>query len=279
VSKVLGQLSSKSALALRPILNSVAFDAPNSRNDEKAYLFRALEALEKDSDDDLKLYKELRKSSSFKDIILTNANDVMAYDLSEFTSEASQLCDEFELGGLEDYSLQIGTGKIKVSWLTQKAPSMDKGIVWHEMAHALSSATQKTAMSLHSAQKIKATKNCLNEGFPDLGVATESILLEGKKGKELNYWVNNFTEENWVDAIAGKVLGPKDRNFACYLLDKSAGKYRSEKLLPETTGDTHSTNLFRVLRVHSLKGKTLPQSCLSQMSAAEIKTVRNDCWK
>jgi hypothetical protein len=271
-TNILGRLSAHSTSVLAPSIDKINFDVPASKESYAAHM--AAEFTDAISRTDK--YQLLLQNSSPSEVLnysMLSIHDLMNQSHEEFTGELAETCEEYELGHLEDHSIQIGSGKIKVSWLTLKVPEMGKGIIAHELAHALSGIIQNTEISVPSAETYSTARLCLNEGFPQVGMTKEYV-------NDKTYETNMFVEENWADVVSSKFAEPSDKNFACFLVDKTdEGDYNSNVFLPQHEEDTHSPNLYRILKVEYLKNKKLPVSCTDLLSAEETATIRRDCYK
>lgn len=271
-TKILGKLSPHSASLLAPSISKINFDVPSSKESHAELMTAEFKDLIRQNDN----YQLLLQNSSPNEALSysqLSIHDVINQTHEQFTGELSEICDEYELGNLEDHSIQIGSGKIKVSWLTLKVPEIGKGIIAHELGHALSSIIQETTISGTSADTFSTARLCLNAGFPQLGMQEEYV-------NDKTYETNMFVEENWADVISSRFVEPTDKNFACFLVDKTdEGEYNSNVFLPQDEEDTHSPNLYRILKVEYLKKKKLPASCSGLLSAEETATIERDCYK
>lgn len=276
-SKLTSKLSEESAKILNEKIDLVKFDIPSDRNFKTELLINDLREKKEDlSKDDLFKSKSQDNKNNY---LLIDLQDQLSSDFSDFTSDIAKDCDGFELGSLEDYSLQLGSGKIKISWLALKDPAIGKGIISHELSHALSSIIKANVISKHSGQVFKEARQCLNSGHFSMNNESVSHMVN-KKATSDNYIVDHYVEENWADLGGAISLGKEDKNFACFLVDKNqAGSYESNLLYPETEDDTHSTDLYRVLKVQTAKNKELPASCLNLLSAQEKHHLTKQCLK
>jgi hypothetical protein len=278
-SKILGKFSATSAGLLGPKIDDIKFDIPPSRESFSELL---IDEIKSSTEDILKFKAAKNQDPSVKThFSLLAFQDIMNTDEEKSLSSISEICDNYELGSLEDHSLQIGSGKIKVSWLSLKSPAVGKGIIAHELAHALSGLIQQSTLSAHSAALYKQSRQCLNQGFPPLGVESETLNYQ-QSGQTFSdrYQVNQFVEENWADSLAAVYLGPEAPNYACFLVDKNEdGAYSSHQFLPPDDRDTHAPSLYRILKIDFLKKGQLPAACLEQLSSVEKSTLENVCFK
>ncbi|MGE3610443.1 MAG: hypothetical protein AB7I27_12710 [Bacteriovoracaceae bacterium] len=272
---ILGKLSEETAKTLGPKLDGVLFDVPASKEVMSELMLESLKDLELDIDGDKKLKTS---DANNKDYILLDILNLMEYEQEKFTGDAAQDCDSYELGSLEDFSLQIGSGKIKVSWLTLKVPEMGKGIVAHELGHALAGIMKENVLSEHSAKVFKESRQCLNNG--SYSIANESIIYKTNEGQVADSYITDlFVEENWADMISANVLEKSGVNFGCFLLDKNdSGLYDSNILFPTDEKDTHAPNLNRVLKIQSILKGVLPSSCKKLLKPDELKYFEKRCF-
>ncbi len=274
---ILGRLSTHSTRVLSPLIDRINFDVPTSREGHNRLMTDRLAKEISDLQRDI----EYSRNNDQQSVSVLNAHEFMNMSLEEFTSDVTTTCDEFELGGIEDHSQQVGSGKIKVSWLSLKVPEMGKGIIAHELGHALSSLIRANTVSQHSAEVYRDARLCLNVAAPEIQPAYDIVPFENGETKEsLAYRVNHFTEENWADLISARFLSPEDRNFACFLINKdSNGNYNSNTFFASDAQDTHSPDLYRVLKVERFRGRTLPPSCTAELTAVELQNLEQDCFK
>lgn len=282
-ARIFKRLSGPSSAALLPKFDKVDFDLPASKEDTALLMSEDLKDELLDQIESDKNFLKLKAKNEEKDLLMMTAHEYLGKSVDEINGSLGETCDEYEMESLEDYSLQMGTGKIKVSWLSLKVPDVGRGIISHEMGHALSSLITSTILSKHSAESYKAVRECLNKGFEGSAESEEEIVTwKDTKNHRLKYKVLATTEENYADLIEAKSMLDTDKNSGCFIIKKDSvtkNYKQKETLLEAYYTDTHSSDLFRTLRIEVLRGKTLPESCSSILSEEERAIVTRDCWK
>ena len=267
--KFFSKLSSHSKDVVKPQYDDILFELPWDKEEIIFLAKQSILELEQEADKDLSNLQEAKDGSEKRDIALGGAASAYHWNEETFRDQVASSCDEFEVEGLSDASYRLKNGKIKVSWLSFKDPSHQKGIFFHELGHALSTFMERSSLSPESSKKFKTVRNCLNGKLGAVNFGLKSI---GDGVLKLEITNSPYLEENWADMISASMLDESDSNFACYLQSKRGGDYHDMRVYPpEGDSDTHAPNFFRALSIHQLKNKNLPDACKKVLSEKEMK--------
>lgn len=130
-----------------------------------------------------------------------------------------------------------------------------KGVVSHEMGHALSYAFSKNKLSSESKIEFLRIRKCVNDSHIK-AAKLDSSFLEHEND-------TLYSEEDMADVISFKAIDPAGPIFTCALLETNpAGtKFINLSLVNKHNYDSHSSSLLRVLREAIYKKRNIPSSC------------------
>lgn len=273
-------LSVETAKALSGPLDNIYFSYPPTR-DEVSELMRKEASVLKD---DLKITEDLIQGKSQKltqkDIKLSLLHGFMFLTEDKFFEDMKDVCDDYEVPVIDDASFNLGSGKIRISWLSIKKPHSGMGVLAHEFGHALAHIMRGQTISLHSGEKFKQARECLGLKIPGGEVEAETLRCQQGAGvKQLDYEISQYAEENWADLFSAKFAPKNTPNTGCFILEKENGEYSNTNFYPIDHSDTHAPDIFRTLHVEFLKSKTLPASCLDVLEDHEKTSLMSDCLK
>jgi hypothetical protein len=161
-------------------------------------------------------------------------------------------------------------------------PNMGLQVMAHEMGHALSSDILAGNFSPEGTQRFLHTRQCLankyidNRSFQTEYSESGDVLNTALKAGALSIREAKFTEEDWADLFAARVLEAvsPSTNMMCALLTP-----RSEvSMLSTDPYRYHSSNLFRMLHTEQLSRGELPRSCSMTMRQSQNPVNFATCW-
>lgn len=155
------------------------------------------------------------------------------------------------------YSIDPNKDAILTSMYSCFHPGYGKGIIAHELGHALSHAFSNNKLSAPSYTDYLKLRKCVNKMQID-DYKTKSINEKSHKGDFLK------TEEDTADLISYLTFPSKNSLYSCGLLNTSHDGTSYDELDLDFEGienDTHSASIVRLLREAKYKGVALPSSC------------------
>lgn len=162
-----------------------------------------------------------------------------------------------ELFGNDDGEGDIDHDKdnIMISLFTCSHENEGKGVLSHEMGHALSYAFYKKKLSEESEKAYMKQRSCATSSY--VNPAKSIADLFNRPGDSLR------TEEDMADVISFMATKEDQTFFTCALLEtnKKGDQFINLSLKNPLNTDTHSSPLLRIIREAIYKNKTLPPSC------------------
>jgi hypothetical protein len=164
--------------------------------------------------------------------------------------------DSFSPNGAEDGTDEDpAKHNIAVSLFSCTHGPQGKGVVSHEMGHALSYAFSKNKLSTDSKVEFLRIRKCVNDSHVKASKLDSSFL------KHENDTL--YSEEDMADVISFNAIDPAGPIFTCALLETNptGTKFIDLSLVNKYSYDTHSSPLLRVLREAIYKNRNIPASC------------------
>ena len=220
-----------------------------------------------DIDKKYKNFKENPNEKSYDNYDFKNYIDQLlsyeTYDSGEIDlTENNEICNDYPASVAWD-GFYTGEGSekdaIDISPFSCTHHSFGKGILAHELGHALSNAFQKNKLSKPSYEKFMELRQCTNS------LNKQPKTYDGPRdiehpGDQLT------TEEDMADLISVLVIPDKSLLYNCALLEpKIDGKSYLEVALHVDYLTPHSPPLVRILREAIHKRVALPASCRELM--------------
>lgn len=276
--KFFNLLSQHSASLLKPKFDELMISYPKSQDD----FFNKLDddIMDLNSNAELFDHKSSDYSKFKKQEIISQISDFLKNNNDSFKTAWASSCDDLAIDGLSDKSLSLAGGKVQVSSFSLKSPQDQKGIFFHELAHATSYLIKNTNLSEKSVKKYVDVNKCVSSGFPEGDKSTSYLSYKDDKSNQHyeQYQRTQFMEENWADYVSANLLNQNDVNFACFLQGKEVGDYKDFDVYPkESDTDTHAPVFYRALSIYQVKNGSLPEACQKSLSAKEIGDVSKQC--
>ena len=193
-----------------------------------------------------------------------------------------QVCPSSQMANLSDVFWK-DQHKIKLSWTSCALHDHGKGILAHEIGHAISllfnpSATEATLkMSAFSANEYQKLRACATKRYKDKAFSPEmpqNDLFAHQKDRLK-------TEEDTADLFSYMVFQDDPTHYQCALLQTSpdGSKYEGlEVLYKPKTGDPHSTPFLRVLMEAIHKRTKLSSACRKVIRKHKNKINFKPCF-
>jgi hypothetical protein len=201
--------------------------------------------------------KELSKeneeveASTEKDAIYSVAIVTLSKDASSPTFDADRVCEDMMPNIVPD-AASLWNNEFASGPLTVKFPGIADGITFHEMAH-------KMFLRAGTCDSMRSAMQCL-----------KSLHAESSKPEQ-------YLSEDFADLIASQVEG-KDKNMACLFVQKTKNEdFAKLSLKNPSEGDTHSSDLFRVLHLDFLKNGKLTEQCQQALVAKDEAPTFKNC--
>ena len=191
---------------------------------------------------------------------LRSFENVLEFDLNPIScdGEAAIVWDSFLSSSMQkEYSINGAIpdkDNVQVSLFTCTHGEKGRGILSHEIGHALSSVIFEKNLSPHSEELYNKQRLCLKD--PAVTTRLSSPWLNRPED-------NLYSEEDMADFISFIATQDDPGLFTCALLDTDleASKYVDLDLKNKYSFDSHSAPFLRMIREAILKKKNLPSSC------------------
>lgn len=223
-------------------------------------------------------FHQLAEEKQQKLAKLITVVNLLKWDENEDLSDLDSVFELLDAPLLSDASYNVGKGAINISPYSVYSTDHKPGIVLHELAHSFRYDLTQATMSKHSAEVFFKARACLSDRHSKKQTRsfTYKVDSEGKLSskEELN---DVHTEEDWADMIAALTLKKDEKNYACALVDQVDNKYMVPNLLEDDSGDVHSSSIFRLLHVETLKSGKLPESCNTALKDSGAKLNFQSC--
>jgi hypothetical protein len=186
-------------------------------------------------------------------------------------SSADQICQNLMINIFPD-ATYFANNSFVAGPLAIKFPEAE-GILFHALGHWY----YYFMMSQSDCSKLnfEKTSACLLANHTELSnteLSTQQKL--SSQGKETLYQV-----EDWSDLIS-TLADEKSKNVACLFAQKLTDEeYKDLSLRNQDAGDSHSSELFRLLHLHFLKNGSLPAQCEQALIARGEKANFKNCLK
>lgn len=145
---------------------------------------------------------------------------------------------------------------INISMFTCTHHQHGKGILAHELGHALSWAFYDNKLSEKSYKEFMEMRACANKLYKKDESSAKPIFFEHNNDKYR-------TEEDMADLIGYKTIPDKSNFVGCSLLEPSEDgtAYQNVEIRNSIDADSHSSALLRVLQEAIHKRRAIPASC------------------
>lgn len=146
-----------------------------------------------------------------------------------------------------------------------------KGVVSHEMGHALSYALYEKMLSESSEVAYNEIRNCVTKAYVTPPPGDGSLL--NREGDSLR------TEEDMADVMSFLAMADEKVNYVCALLDTDmqATKYTDFHLINSSPEDSHSSPLHRALMEAIYKKRQISNACKKVIEANSDKFRFGPC--
>jgi len=156
----------------------------------------------------------------------------------------------------EGSDIDIEKDNILVSMFSAINFNKGKGVLAHEMGHALSVVFLKNKLSNESYEEYMKIRECANSLYK-IGRVEKKPIAHEHKGDVYR------TEEDTADLISYRAISGKDTFFECFILEPSSDglSYVDAQLYNVDKNDPHSAPLLRVLQEAIHKKMNIPSTC------------------
>lgn len=153
----------------------------------------------------------------------------------------------------EESDADSSKDNIFVSLFTCSHGPQGKGVVTHEMGHALSHVFKNGKLSVESKAEFLRVRECVTKSHVSFKETSWGVHLEDSQ----------YSEEDTADVVSYNAIDPDSPIFTCALLDtnKEGTSFKDLSLINKHPMDSHSSPLLRVLREAIYKKRRLPSSC------------------
>ncbi len=166
------------------------------------------------------------------------------------------------------------------SWVSVRYPNFGKAVMAHEMGHILDAFLKAGDASHVSFQKYIETNKCITARHPEADSKQSIIYTVNTKGpmgervkEELQ--VALYNSEDFADLISAMAF-PKI-NLACGLMF-GGEQDPNLSIVNSSSGDPHSSALFRALNMNGIANDSLPEVCQNALAAIGVKTDFSSCF-
>lgn len=185
------------------------------------------------------------KSKMTADISVCDDNGGRAFAAWDAYSEKGGSFDEADADPSKD--------NIFVSLFTCSHVPQGKGVVTHEMGHAMSYAFKNGKLSVESKAEYLKVRECV----------TKSHITTNETPRSVHPGDKQYSEEDTADVVSYNAIAQDGPIFTCALLDttKEGTRFKDLSLVNKHSLDSHSSPLLRVLRESIYKKRRLPSAC------------------
>ena len=185
---------------------------------------------------------------------------------STIFDETREMCEYNKPDTLNDAFWPLKVGAIQASWNTIKSKRFGKGVLAHELGHAISPYFKDQSLSKHSSDKYKSIRSCLNYNHGEEGQALEACA----------HGDGHYTEEDWADLVSSTIDTEKN-NVGCFLVSQNNNTY-TELYLDKSEGP-HSPSFYRALNVFLMQNDSYPAACEKLIAQESLIPTKNCALK
>ena len=271
-SSILPKYSEQTRHMLKSELDAVAFVPPPTVEHFQRDIEKSLDFKIERSKETMRTFESMSPEQQREAGLIFGIFDIKDDEPKE------ELCTNFQYPPLSDGSY-TGLGAIRISHRVASGDEVTRfGTLAHELGHVIKNAITKERASEISFGRQEKMPACLKDHHKEELPPRVKEAIE-KAEKEPGYVDKGYyNEEDYADLVAGTAARSHLKiNPWCQFLEVENDEY-TELSLQRWDGDTHSSDLMRLLHFQFMMKDQLPEACVGVFKKLGLEPPFKSCF-